>query len=213
MKMANNNSKRLELKAEEVRAACPEKACPYENTLKIPPLEGIIGQNRAARALEFGLKIQKTGFNIYVSGIPGTGRTTSVDAAVVELAGSQPVPEDWCYVYNFEDPDRPRALRFPPGLGRTFQKDIDTLIEELKIEVPRAFESREYEDQRNQIMQSFQDERQKAYAGLEKKAEQEGFSLKQTATGLLLLPIMDGKTLTEPEYEKLGPTEKEFYRK
>ena len=211
--MANNNSKRLKLKAEEVRAACPEKACPYENTLRIPPLKGIIGQNRAARALEFGLKIQKTGFNIYVSGIPGTGRTTSVDAAVAELAGSQPVPEDWCYVHNFEDPDRPRALRFPPGLGRTFQKDIDTLIEELKIEVPRAFESREYEDQRNQIMQSFQDERQKAYAGLEKKAEQEGFSLKQTATGLLLLPIMDGKTLTEAEYEKLGPTEKEFYRK
>ena len=113
--MANNNLKRLELKAAEVRAACPEKACPYENTLKIPPLKGIIGQNRAARSLEFGLKIQKPGFNIYVSGIPGTGRTTSVDAAVAELARSQSVPDDWCYVHNFEDPDRPRALRFSPG--------------------------------------------------------------------------------------------------
>ncbi|MFA5393437.1 MAG: ATP-binding protein [Candidatus Ratteibacteria bacterium] len=211
--MVNNNSKRLELKAEEVRADCPEKSCPYENTLKIPPLEGIIGQNRAARSLEFGLKIQKPGFNIYVSGISGTGRTTSVDAAVTELAGSQPVPEDWCYVHNFEDPDRPRALRFPPGLGRTFQKDIDTLIEELKIEVPRAFESKEYDEQRNQITQAFQEKRQKIYAGLEKKAEQDEFSIKQTATGLLLLPIMDGKTLSEGEYEKLGPAEKEFYRK
>lgn len=211
--MANNNSKRLELKAEEVRFACPEGTCPYENTLEIPPLEGIIGQNRAARALEFGLKIQKSGFNIYVSGIPGTGRTTSVDAAVAEMARSQPVPDDWCYVHNFEDPDRPRALRFPPGLGRTFQKDIDNLIEELKIEVPRAFESKEYEERRNQILQSFQEERQKAYLELEKKAEKEGFTLKQTTTGLLLLPIMDGKPLTETEYEKLGPAEKDFYRK
>ena len=199
MKMANNNLKRLELKAEEVRAACSEKTCPYDSTLKIPPLEGIIGQDRAARSLEFGLKIQKPGFNIYVSGIPGTGRTTSVDAAVAELAGTQPVPDDWCYVYNFEDPDRPRALCFPPGMGRTFQKDIDTLLDELKTEAPRAFESKEYEEQRNQILQLLQEERQRLYAELEKKAEAEGFSLKQTATGLLLLPIMDGKPLTEGE--------------
>lgn len=211
--MANNNSKRLKLKAEEVRAACPEKACPHENTSKIPPLEGIIGQNRAARSLEFGLKIQKRGFNIYVSGIPGTGRTTSVDAAVAELARTQPVPDDWCYVYNFEDPDRPKALCFPPGMGRMFHKDIDILIEELKIEVPRAFESKEYEEQRNQILQLLQEERQRLYVGLEKKAEQKGFTLKQTATGLLLLPIMEGKPLTEAEYEKLGPAEKDFYRK
>ncbi len=211
--MGNNNLKIWELKPEQVRNQCPPESCPGEHTGEIPALEGIIGQHRAARALEFGLKIEKPGFNIYVSGLPGTGRETSVDAAIAELAKKQPVPPDWCYVYNFEDPDRPCALRFPPGRGREFQKDIETLIEELKLAVPRAFEGKEYENQRNQITQSFQEQRQQVYSELEKKAEAEGFLLKQTATGLALIPVMEGKPLTDSEYEKLGPAEKEFFRK
>ena len=208
-----NNAKRFELGSKDVRAGCPETACPYKDTTKIPPLEGIIGQNRAIRALNFGLEIKNSGFNIYVSGISGTGRTTSVETIVRDLAKKQPVPDDWCYVYNFEDPDRPRTLRLPPGMGKTFQKDIHTLIDDLKVEVPRAFESKEYEEPRNQIMQSLQEKRQKLLAELEKKAETEGFSLKQTSTGLALLPVQEGKPLSESEYEKLGPTEKEFFRK
>ncbi|OPZ93225.1 MAG: Lon protease [candidate division TA06 bacterium ADurb.Bin417] len=207
-----NHLENLKLKPEQLRLVCQPEECPCTSTREITPLEGVIGQDRAMRAIDLGLNIQKFGFNIYVSGLPGTGRSTSVDRAVVELAARLPVPDDWCYVYNFAEPDRPNALRLPPGKGREFRRDLKNLLEELKLEVPRSFESKEYEEQRNEIMHYLQEARQKALNALQEKVAGEGFTLKQTPTGLVLLPSQDGKPLSDAEYEKLGPTEKDFFR-
>ncbi|MCM8764862.1 MAG: AAA family ATPase, partial [Candidatus Omnitrophica bacterium] len=103
------------IRYENSRAVCNPDYLEFETTENVPPIEGIIGQERAARALEFGLQMEQDGYNIYVSGMPGSGRTTSVESAVRELAKKRPTPDDWCYVYNFSQPDNPKYLKFPPG--------------------------------------------------------------------------------------------------
>lgn len=215
MPQKNNGTKlreALKLRGEEVRRNCTPEMCPWESTLEVPPLEGVIGQERAMRALDFGLGMDRPGYNIFVSGVPGTGRMTTVVQALEKIARDRPVPDDWCYVYNFESPDCPRALRFPAGTGRRFQKDISRLVEVLRVEVPRVFESKEYEDQRASLGKELQEKKQSLLAELERKAENEGFQLKQTSSGLVIMPLHDGKPLSEAEFDKLGESEKGFYR-
>lgn len=203
---------KLKISAARARAACPPELCRWPDTDSVPPLEGLIGQQRAVRALDFGLGINRAGYNLFVTGAPGTGRTTSVLKAVGKLAAAQAAPDDWCYVYNFSLPDQPRTLRFPAGTGRRFQSDVADLLEELKVEIPRAFESKEYDEHRAAINKRVQEEKQKLFHQLEEQAARAGFQVKQGSTGLALLPLQDGRPLTEAEFEKLGRHEKEFYQ-
>ncbi|TAK10400.1 MAG: ATP-dependent protease, partial [Candidatus Manganitrophaceae bacterium] len=124
---------------------------PFETTKELPPEESIIGQKRALRAIDFGLSIQDQGYNIYLSGTPGTGKNTIIKSMIARLAMTQPTPDDWCFVNNFHDPDRPKALNLPAGRGRLFQRDVDQLIGVLKGAFQKAFQSKEYEDQRRLI--------------------------------------------------------------
>jgi Cdc6-like AAA superfamily ATPase len=107
----------VELTYKEARGTFTEPVLKCKSTAELTPLTEIIGQDRAVRALNFGLKIQDKGFNIYIAGVPGTGRETAVVNFLSEIAKTRPVPPDWCYVYNFKDPNRPNALRLPPGKG------------------------------------------------------------------------------------------------
>ncbi|MCX7705960.1 MAG: AAA family ATPase [bacterium] len=188
---------------EKARAVCNLDWLDFETTQTVPPIEGIIGQERAARALEFGLQMEQDGYNIYVSGLPGSGRTTSVESAVRKIAKKRPTPDDWCYVYNFSEPDNPKYLRFPPGRAEVFRKDMERLIEELKIDLPRAFESKIYEEQRNSIVRKFQRVKEDIVAQLEEKARNASFALKHTPSGFVFIPMVEGKPLTEEDMEKL----------
>jgi len=185
----------------------------FKTTEEVPPLEGIIGQERAKKALEFGLKIRSDGYNIYVSGPSGTGRTTSVEQAIKKLAENQPVPDDWVYVYNFTNPDTPRALRFPPGKANIFKKDMDSLINDLKLEIPKVFEGEVYLEHKNQILKEFQNKRNTLLDQLEEAAKKTGFQIKQTPSGILFIPTVEGKPLTEEELEQLTDQAKEEIRK
>ena len=111
-----------ELSPEQVRKVCEPSGLELQTTKEIGSLKGIIGQERAVGALQFGLDIPDRGFNIYVAGLPGTGKTTAVQSFLKERARSQPVPPDWCYVNNFQDPYRPQALRLPAAGGESFNK-------------------------------------------------------------------------------------------
>jgi len=188
---------------EQARAICNLESLEFETTKDIPPIEGIIGQERAARALNFGLQMEQDGYNIYVSGIPGSGRTTSVESAVKEIAKTKPTPDDWCYVYNFSAPDNPRCMRFPPGMAETFRKDMESLIEELKIDLPKAFESKIYEEQKNTVIRKFQKRKEELITQLEEKARNASFALKHTPSGFVFVPLIEGKPLTEEDVEKL----------
>ncbi len=185
----------------------------FETTEEVPPLEGIIGQERAKRALEFGLKIKSKGYNIFVTGITGTGRTTSVEQAVKKIAEQGKTPDDWCYVYNFTNPDTPNILRFPPGKANEFKKDMEDLVNEIKIELPKKFESEIYEEHRNQIIKDFQNKRNQLLDQIEKSAKNAGFQIKQTPSGIVFIPLIEEQPIKDEDFEKLSDETKEEIRK
>src|SRR4030067_3768416 len=123
-----------ELNYEAVRKRCTTGIPSCESTADLTPLQQIIGQDRAVRALKFGLKIKDSGFNIYVSGMPGTGRKTTIVNFLEEKAKEMPVPPDWCYVNNFKDINNPNALKLPAGKGKTFRDDMEKFTEDVKKE-------------------------------------------------------------------------------
>jgi len=191
---------------EELYKCCDPSQFSFNTTDEIPELKETIGQTRALRALEFGLGIEEHGFNIYILGESGTGKMTTIKKILEEKAKNEPVPNDWCYVYNFKNPDVPKALSLPPGTGVTFQKDMEELINTLRQEIPKVFESKEYERQRTKILEEFQQKQKKYFSELEKETREKDFTLRKTVSGLALVPIKKtGETLSEEEYESLDP--------
>ena len=137
-------TKHKELKATQLQSGVPEEFF-RELPAAQATLNAIPGQERALRALSFGLRIKNGGYHIYMSGPNGTGRLSSAKNQAEALAKLEPVPKDWCYVYNFDEPRRPRALSFAPGLGRQFRDDMCELVETLQDEMQRVFASETYE--------------------------------------------------------------------
>ena len=191
-----------ELSHQQVRRVCSyDFGC--KTAEELPPLKGIIGQERAVKALLFGLNIKERGFNIYVSGYPGTGRKTACVSFLEEIAKKRPTPSDWCYVYNFDTPQRPRALELPPGKGREFEEDMRVSIQNVKKALARAFESDDYGSRRSPILESINKEREELSQKISMEAKQRGFILQRTQIGVLIVPVVEGKTLQEEEFAKL----------
>ena len=174
---------------------------------------GIIGQERAAKAVDFGLRINRQGYNLYISGLPGVGKKTYAQAAVSDHAKDGPVPEDWIYVYNFAQPERPRAFKLPAGGGHELCLDMENLVASLKEEIPKVLGGEEYERQRTEIVKEYQTKRNDQLDELNKFAENSGFALKKTATGFMSVPVVEGKQLSQTEYEELDPALKEKMEK
>ncbi|MGC8976143.1 MAG: Lon protease family protein [Candidatus Ratteibacteria bacterium] len=185
----------------------------FKTTEEIPPLEGIIGQDRAKKALEFGLQIKSKGYNIFVSGITGSGRTSSVEQAVKKIAEKGKTPDDWCYVYNFSNPDTPNVLRFPAGKANEFKKDMENLVNELKIELPKTFESEVYEEHRNQIIKEFQNKRNELLEEIENSAKEASFQIKHKPSGIVFIPLLEGQPIKEEEMENLSEEAKNEIKK
>jgi len=173
------------------------------STEDLMPLTEIIGQDRAVRALEFGLKIENKGFNIFVSGMPGTGRSTHIVNYLEEYAKSRPVPNDWCYVNNFDDPNRPNAMRLPAGKGAEFRKDMENFVSELKKVLSVAFESDEYSRRRGDTLKTIEAEREEVTTKVNTIAGDAGFLLQRTPIGLMLIPIVNGRPVNEQEFTQL----------
>lgn len=151
-----------ELTAERIRKECDASFMRCETTEELLPLREIVGQERAVRALKFGLGIRDRGFNIYVAGYPGTGRTTAVKNFVGEIALTEPVPSDWCYVNNFSNQYEPKAIKLPAGKGKIFQSDVKNLIENLRTALPKAFESEDYSAKREATIRALRKSEKRA---------------------------------------------------
>src|SRR3990170_4346292 len=149
----------VELPAEKLRLICDSSFMGCETTEGLQPLKEIIGQERAVRALKFGIGIRDDGFNIYVAGWPGTGRTTAVKNFVEEIARVEPVPPDWCYVNNFSNQYEPKAIQLPSGKGKGFRDDVKNLIENVRTALPKAFESEDYTTKREETIRSLENQR------------------------------------------------------
>lgn len=169
----------------------------------VPGLEGVIGQDRAVRSMQFGLAMDAPGYNIFVSGQTGTGKTTYVNASVSQAAASGTVPEDWCYVNNFADPESPVAISLPAGMGRQFQKDLEELVRELRAALPKAFESSDYEQKKKALETSFQSHMQERLNALQKQASEVRFLFRQAGGKLMIMPLKDDKPYSNQEFAEL----------
>ena len=176
----------------------------YQNTSEIEPLDEILGQERAIEAMEVGLKIENSAYNIYVSGHSGTGKTTYTLKALEKYAKNRTKHKDWCYVYNFEHPRDPIAIGLDRGMGKVFKKDMDKLIETLLDELKDAFESEDYEIGRNQLLESYDIEKESLLKEIKKYGEERGFKLKNSKLGMVFIPL-------DENYED-ELSDDEFYR-
>jgi len=203
----------FELPPESVRRSFDFRSIPCRTTEEITPLTTIVGQDRAVHALKFGIEIKEKGFNIYVSGYPGTGRMTAVQDFLEVVAKSKPVPDDWCYVNNFANSYEPKAIRLPSGGGKVFQSDMSKLVDEVKKVLPKVFESEDYVTKRSSTIRSIEAERNALFDQLNKRAKEEGFLLKITPVGLVTVPIYRGHPLTDEEFASLNKDVREELQK
>lgn len=179
------------------------------STEELSPLEGIIGQERAVKALQFGLDITNHGYNIYVAGPPGTGKETAVKDFLKEVAKSKSVPSDWVYVNNFSTPYEPKAIALPSGKGKEFQADMSQLVSEAQRELPEAFQSEEYAEKRDATVQVIEETRKELLSDLNERAREAGFVLQSTQVGIATIPIVNGEPLDEKEFMNLSAEKRE----
>lgn len=175
--------------------------------------EGIVGQNRAVSALQFGLGIRDAGFNIFVAGPPGIGKMTAVRAFLERMAGDQDTPPDWCYVNNFEDPYIPKACSLPAGRGRQLQQDVHSFFEHVRLEFTKVFESEDYTSRREQILKVLDQKRSEIIERLNVSASKAGYTLQATPFGVMMVPVHKGKMLEEAEFQELPEETRQEYLK
>jgi len=197
-----------EVAIEDLRREIDPSVFKFSSTQEVEPLKGTIGQDRAVEAIEFGLGIKTKGFNLYAAGPPGVGKTSTVKDYIQIKAKQEPVPDDWCYVNNFNDPDRPLTISLPAGRSKDFAKDMDELIRSAREEIPKAFESKEYEERKSRIANELEQERERGFASIEKEADEKGFAVDMTTAGIMTIPLVKGRPIRREEYNQLPEDEK-----
>jgi predicted ATP-dependent protease len=172
-------------------------------------LEGVIGQDRAVKSMEFGLSMEASGYNIFVLGPQGTGKTTYTQTVVSKVASKRKVPDDWCYINNFSEWDKPLAISLPAGQGKVFQKDMEKLITNLVVYIPKAFESSNFQQQKDDIIQKTNKQMTEILRDIDKIARNAGFGIQQAANRILLIPLVENRQITQEEFSRLTEEERE----
>lgn len=197
--------KNLRLKVSQLRRKCDCSKLGFETTESITYKdETVIGQKRAMESLEFGLGLNVRGYNIFVLGEPGSGKTSTVRKILTKRASKMPTSSDLCYVYNFKEPERPKPLILPPGVGRKFAIAIEQFIEELKQNIPKLLTSKRFTEKKSKIVNHYHNKVEKLLKKFVKEAHRKGLELKLQGDQLIFPPI----DITEEEFEKL-PEEKQ----
>jgi lon-related putative ATP-dependent protease len=199
---------RCRLAPEELTWRCDPEQFQFATTAELPSLEGTIGQDRALAAIEFGLSIRNNGFNIFILGEPGTGRSSTIKNILKKRAAAEPVPSDWCYLHDFDDGTHPVHLQLPAGQGRELHRDMDGVVARLAEEIPKVFESKEYELQKGRITEEYQEKHKQLFQELEERVSREKFLLQRTVGGLVLVPTRDQEPLSQEQFEELPAEEK-----
>ena len=196
-----------ELKTEELRYTCDPSQFSFKTTANVEPLDCIIGQERAIEALKLGLGIRdtKNRYNIYVAGGPGTGKMSAVEHFLSQASKDKPNPPDLCYVHNFDNPYSPNYLELPAGMGCQLRDDMKHLIERLKRDVPKVFETDEFKARSKTINERYVEKRTALSEEMEGKARELGFAIQRTPIGINTLPLREnGEPLSQEEYEALS---------
>ncbi|MCK8823974.1 Lon protease family protein [Fuchsiella alkaliacetigena] len=199
-----------ELEVTQLKADCQLDSFDFETTEEIDPfVDELIGQDRAVKAMDLGLRMEQEGYNVFISGATGTGRTTYAKTLAEKKSKTQEVPDDLCYVYNFNDSQQPKALQLPAGTGVHLQKDMEQLIKELRAEIPEAFVGEEYEEKKKQIMNDYQQQSTEIMNKFKEDIKERGFVLQNTAHGLLPVPINEAEEpIDQDEFKELAEDKK-----
>ena len=199
------NITKYEVPVEKLRWHCDPAIFDFECTKDLAPLREFIGQDRAIRAIEFGLSMNRDGYNIYVSGLTGTGKSSIVKTYIQKLVEKKLDHrlEDWCYLYNFGDPDRPQAVNLPQGKGKSFKNQIVNLLQKLKEELTKAFSSEEYLNQKKKVVEESQTRQQQLIEAMAEEAKHRSFQLQMTTVGPALIPLVEGKPIAQADYLSL----------
>lgn len=195
--------KHFELDYTQLKDDCIPADFTFQTTAELKPLEGIVGQERAVKAFDFGLAVKMKGYNIYMAGPSGTGKTTYAINSTEKMAQTEPVPSDWCYVYHFQNPRNPLALRFEAGMGKQFQEDMAELVQLIKTELQKVFRTEDYENQKNELLRSFDEKRNDLMEIMSQTAAEYDFQVKTTNSGIYFMPVVEGKAVGEEEYDNL----------
>ena len=193
-----------ELKPEQLYHRCDPQSFKFRTTDELADLKGVLGQERAVEAIDFGIKIQQDGYNLFAMGPTGTGKHTIISQFLDARSESREGVYDWCYVYNFEDAYKPLALRLPPGTAREFEHDMGNLVEDLITSIPAAFESDEFQAQRSEIEAEYSEREQKPFEDLQVRARKRDIALMRTPSGVAISPMKDGEVMKPEEFEKLS---------
>ena len=195
--------KKFELKVSDLRLICDPKIFKFKNTSEVKPLDTVIGQERAVEAIDFGLNMNDPGYNIFVTGLAGTGKSTIVRDLVTKHAITLSTPNEWCLVNNFKDEFRPKAIAIPPKNAIRFSKKMNRVIEGLKKELPEVFENETYLKKLSKIKSKYADRQHHLYEHLEIFAAKKNLQIEQTEDDFQTIPIVDGQPITPEDFNKL----------
>lgn len=206
--------KKNELSYKELKNVCNPNMFNFETTADITDNDLIYGQERGIKALEFGLSISSKGYNLYLEGPAGVGKTMYTKKYVSDLASKQKTPDDWCYLYNFDDPNEPIAVSLAAGSGKEFKEAMDSFIKDIRKYLKVTFSNEDFEKEKALIRQGYDDKKDKLLASLNKQCLKYGFQVKSAQNGIYMMPVLNGKAIEEDEFEKLDEeTKKDFEEK
>jgi predicted ATP-dependent protease len=200
------------LPPQQLRRGCDPGGFAFETTADLVEVPGIIGQDRVKEAVRFAIGIRRYGYNLFALGPAGMGKHSFVRAFLERRAAEEPAPPDWCYVHNFRDGRRPRALRLPSDRAPVLRDDMERLVEELSAAIPAVFEGEEYRAQRQLLETRLTEASAQAFAEVETRAREQGVALIRAAQGVGLAPLRDGEVMEPDDFKRLPEEEQERLR-
>ena len=199
-----------ELSYTQLKKECDPAIFKFKTTKELESFTGVIGQSRGIKALEFGVNIDIKGYNIYMEGPTGIGKTIYAKNYLKSIAKDKPTPNDWCYIYNFNNPNEPIALSLPAGMGKQFTNDMNAFVKTVQTEIRAAFNNQDFEKEKQTIRKDIEDKKIKLIEKLNKDAAKLGFEIKN-GDSIYFLPMINGKVLTEDEFNKLDKATKDQF--
>ena len=205
--MKNKN----ELNYKNLKISCDPSIFKFKTTEELDNIETGIGQERGIKALEFGLNVDINGYNLYLEGPAGVGKTMYTKHYLDKISKKQKTPCDWCYIYNFENPNEPIALPLHAGQGKEFKEQMEVFIKDIKNDLKNTFNNEDFEKEKALIAQTYEEKREALMVKLNKKSEKYGFQVKSAQNGIYMMPIINGKAIEQEEFEKLDDETKQNF--
>lgn len=205
--MKNNN----ELSYKDLKSTCNPNIFKFETTAELDTQYSVLGQERGIKALEFGLSVDIKGYNLFLEGPAGVGKTMYTKHLLESVSKKKKTPNDWCYIYNFDNPNEPISVSLPAGKGKEFKEQMDSFIKDIRKDIQNTFSNKDFEKEKALIKQEFEGKRNDLLEKLNKKSEKYGFQVKSSQNGIYMMPMINGKTINEEEFNKLDDTVKKDF--